>query len=283
MKHQNQPKKHHFIPEFYQKGFQAEDGTLYVYNKIFGGIKSRNPAQILYEEHLHTIRIGGESTNIIEQYYSKIEGEFSKCTEFLKNNIQNPCILTELKSNQDFIRAAKIIIATQFWRTPCNRRRAIELSSKLLNLYDCACSETKDLLGLERGFVKFISRHATKDDSLKVAQFILLPILTFKTSEETQKIKLYKTPSDTYLFTSDRPVIYDDINALFSFESVIFPISKELAFYATIDSQNKLDAAKINSLLAARANKIVISASRQKLENIKLNQESPSTAKENNT
>lgn len=80
----NPPKRHHFVPEFYQKGFCSDEGNLYAYKKTFGGLKEWSPAQILYKDNLHTITLGKEKTLAIETFYSQIEGQFSKYIDLLK-------------------------------------------------------------------------------------------------------------------------------------------------------------------------------------------------------
>src|SRR5690606_16179500 len=115
------------------------------------------------------------------------------------------------------------MVAIQFWRTPCKKKIASEYAEKLLPLYDKADDEVKELLGRDRKFVKFISKHAKKDDSIKVAQHLLLPLLSFDLSKKKKNINLFIAPKGKVLFSSDRPVIYDTYEQLFSFESFCFP------------------------------------------------------------
>ncbi|WP_122609796.1 DUF4238 domain-containing protein, partial [Pseudomonas viridiflava] len=70
--------KHHFIPEYYQKGFRSDNGKLYCYTKKYGGIKERAPAQILYSLDLHTVILGKKKTLAIEEFYSQLEGQFAQ-------------------------------------------------------------------------------------------------------------------------------------------------------------------------------------------------------------
>lgn len=265
----NNPKKHHFVPEFYQKGFLSEDGELYAYKKTYGGLKSWNPSQILYKEHLHTISIKNERTLMLEKFYSQIEGEFSKYVALLKENIDNTNLLAELGKDSAFIRMAKLLVAIQFWRTPCKKTLAIEYSPKLLILYDDSDDEIKEMLEFDRKFVKFISKRARKDDSIKVIQFLLLPLLSFDLSKSTLNIKLFKAPKDKVLFSSDRPVVYDNIEKLFSFKSFLFPFSKDLLLLGTEKDITSVDINKVNILIANKAFETVISGSKQQLEELK--------------
>lgn len=265
----NSPKKHHFVPEFYQKGFLSEDGELYAYKKTYGSLKSWTPSQILYKEHLHTISIKNERTLMLEEFYSQIEGELSKYVALLKENTDNTNLLAKLGKDSDFIRMAKLLVAIQFWRTPCKKKLAIEYSSKLLALYDDSDDEIKEMLGYDRKFVKFMSKRAKKDDSIKVIQFLLLPLLSFDLSKSTLNIKLFKAPKEKVFFSSDRPVVYDDIEKLFSLKSFLFPFSKDLLLLGFEKDINSVDINKVNMLIENKAFETVISGSKKQLEELK--------------
>ena len=267
----NYPKKHHFIPEFYQKGFCSEGGELYAYKKTYGSLKPWKPSQILYEKHLHTITVENERTLMIEEFYSQIEGEFSKYIDLIKSNMENNELIVNLLKDTEFIKLAKLLVAIQFWRTPCKKQLAKEYSSKLLALYDESDDDIKEMLGQDRKFVKFISKRARKDDSIKVIQFLLLPLLSFDL-KGTNNIKLFKATKDKLLFSSDRPVIYDDYDELFSFESFVFPFSKELLLLGSKKDMKKISLEKINMLIAKKAKETVISGSKEQLEELKSNE-----------
>lgn len=271
----NPPKNHHFVPEFYQKGFASDEGKLYAYTKQYGSIKERTPAQILYKKHLHTIALGKENMVAIETFYSSIEGEFAKYRKLIQENLKNPDIIKSLKENPNFIKISKILIATQFWRTPCQKNLAIEYASKLLELYDHATPEIKDILGHDRKFIKFLKKRAPKEDAIKIIQFFLLPLISFDLSDGVGNFHYYIAPSDLGFLSSDRPVIYDNYDQLFSFKSLYFPLCKEILLVCSEKEIEKININSINNLITTKANEVIISASREQLEEIKRNSNSP--------
>ena len=263
-------KKHHFIPVFYQKGFLSSEDELFAYKKKFGSIKNWSPSQIMYENHLHTINIGGEKTVMLEEFYSQIEGEFNKYISLVNDNINNKGLLAELTSDGDFQRIAKLIVAIQFWRTPCRRQQAIDYAPKLVSLYDSADEEIRKIFENDRKFIKFLSKRAKKDDSLKLIQFLLLPLLTFDLSTKVVKLNLFKATKETKFVSSDRPVVYDSIEELFKLRSFIFPFSKELLLVGVDKDIKALNIEKVNLLIANRASEVVISGSKEQLDNLKI-------------
>lgn len=261
--------KHHFIPEFYQKGFSNNDGKLFAYKKTYESIKEWKPAQILYQENLHTLRIDGKTSVIIEDFYSNVEGEFNICLQTIRGEIDNDAKLYLLTKDRHFNKLAKLMVALQFWRTPCKKELAMSYSHKTLELYDNANDEVKEMIPLERKFIKYLSKRAKKDDTIKILQFLLLPLLTFEISEEDCNLKLYKAPKDRFFFASDRPVIYDNYDELFSFQSFIFPFSKELALIGMKKDVAMINMNYINRLIIKNAAEIVISGSKEQLSEIK--------------
>lgn len=265
----NTQKKHHFVPEFYQKGFFSEEGFLYAYKKKYGSLKKWDPSQILYEEHLHTISVKNVKTLMIEEFYSQIEGEFSKYLTLLNDNVENTNLIANLINDGDFIRISKVLVAIQFWRTPCKRELAKTYSSKLLSLYDKSDNEVKEMLSYDRKFIKFIIKHANKDYAIKIMQFLLLPLLTFDISNSTTNIKLFRAPKGKVLFSSDRPVIFDSHEKLFSFRSFCFPFSKDLLLLGSERDIQSINIDSINMLIEERAIETVISGSKEQLEMLK--------------
>lgn len=262
--------KHHYIPEFYQKGFYGDSGKLYAYTKRYGGIKERTAAQILYSPDLHTVILGKEKTLAIEDFYSKLEGQFTTYRDLLRKNIGNADFTAKLQVDSNFIKIAKIMIATQFWRTPCKRDLAIQYMSRLVDLYDKSSDEVKAIWSYDRKLIKFLSKRASKDEAVKIAQFILLPLISFDISESSENIKLFGTTGEKTFFSSDRPVVYDSLEKLFGFSSFCFPFCKELLLLGTEKNIQRISVDDINKLIAKKAAETVISASKEQLEDFKL-------------
>ena len=271
----NVSKKHHFVPVFYLKGFFSErNNEVYVYEKKYGILKSRHPKQILYEENLHTISVRNERFLMIEEFYSMIEGQFKKYIEFIEVNNKSHGNLSGLMKDPDFVKVTKVLVAIQFWRTPCKKELAVEYLSKILELYDKSSGQIKELMGGDRKFLKYISKRRDKYDSVKIAQFYLLPLLTFEIINSGSDVKLLKSTPGKFFFTSDRPVVFDGFEKLFSFESFLFPLTKDLLLVGGKVDLKVLSVEKVNKLVINRANKIVISGSKAQLAMLKTNKNS---------
>jgi hypothetical protein len=268
-KQANDPVKHHYVPVYYQKAFLPDpDADLPYYKKEYNEHKSKPPTAILYEPNLHTIRFRGSSTVMLEHFYRDIEGQFAHYSELIRTHVANVGVLVQLKKDENFLRFLRLLISFQFWRTPCNRDLARQSVSQLLTRYDNASPEVQELLQYDRRSVKFIQRTANKSDSLKIAQFLMLPLLTFDFTSKLENIRFFKTKPGSSVLSSDRPVLFTTHEQLFKFEEFAFPLAKDLFVLATARKAKRVDVGKLNRMIFDRARNFVISDNASLLEKL---------------
>ncbi len=112
-------KDHHFVPQFYLKGFSQESNEqVHVLRKPWGSISEKHPAQIMYNHHLYTIKLKNERSQMIEDFYGEIESELSDALQLMDDLRNDPSLYVKIKENVEFNQLIKTIIALQFWRVP---------------------------------------------------------------------------------------------------------------------------------------------------------------------
>lgn len=76
----NITKRHHYIPEFFIKGYIGEDGMLAVFNKETGKLDNlrKSPKQVFFEWNRNTFNINGEDNDLVEKLYQFGESKFSE-------------------------------------------------------------------------------------------------------------------------------------------------------------------------------------------------------------
>ncbi|MBP0948421.1 DUF4238 domain-containing protein [Pseudomonas alliivorans] len=256
----NDPVKHHYVPVYYQKAFlPSKDADLPHYKKEFEELKSKSPTAIMYETNLHTVRMRGKSTVMLEHFYRDIEGCFALYSELIRKHITTPGFFQELKKDENFLSFIHLIISFQFWRTPCNLELARQNIPYLLQKYDSSTPRVQELMQYDRRGVKFIQRTASKSDSLKIAQFLMLPLLTFDFTSKLENLRFFKTKPGLSVLSSDRPVLFSSHQKLFSFEEFAFPLAKDLFVVATARKAKTVDVGKLNRMIFDRARNFVIS------------------------
>lgn len=73
--------RHHYLPQFYLKGFTDDDGKFYVFDIKNQRLKSKKllPKQVFFERNRNTFVIGEEKTDFLEsQIYKLIDNTNSK-------------------------------------------------------------------------------------------------------------------------------------------------------------------------------------------------------------
>jgi len=69
------PKKHHFLPQFYLRGFSREDHVC-LYDREKREYRRQKPINIAFVKHFYTTALeGGESDTLVEEMLSRIEGQ----------------------------------------------------------------------------------------------------------------------------------------------------------------------------------------------------------------
>ncbi|MEC6881450.1 DUF4238 domain-containing protein [Photobacterium piscicola] len=266
---QNKSKNHHFIPQFYIKGFADLNNNVYMYNTLYKKINKtpKKSAQIFYQEDLHTAKLFGEKTAMIEDFYSGLEGHLSKLISEI-NNISNnypPEVFSSWKYDDSIYKVLMLIVSVQFWRNPKNKELAEKMAEKLNLLYENAICDNSDILFFEKKDIKYIYKKRKTESMKKVIQFLVLPLITFKFTSETipnlQVIKIKDYDKD--LICSDNPVYISEMNDQFIVTGdFIFPLTKDIL----LTNIKNIDYDEIQKTMILNASEKVIGSSVELLD-----------------
>jgi hypothetical protein len=108
-------KRHHYLPEFYAKGFLGEDKKFYVYDKLKDTIRKKkvSPKEVFYEWNRNTVSADNGSTDVMEDYYSRLDSECAKAIQELRDKPNEGGIHTV-----ETISLLRFFIINLFWRVP---------------------------------------------------------------------------------------------------------------------------------------------------------------------
>lgn len=113
-----QSKKHHYVPQFYLKGFTDDSGMFFIYDKELDKIWRTNPLNSFAENHRNTGGIptddGEQPSDMAEQFLASIDGDAAKVIDLFRK--YNP----DYHIDQSSLLHLQIFIATLFWRSPVN-------------------------------------------------------------------------------------------------------------------------------------------------------------------
>ena len=264
-------KRHHYIPQFFIKGFAGEDGKLAVFNKEIGELDKlrKSPKQIFFEWNRNTFNINGEDTDFVEKIYQFGESKFSETYKKIIE-IQDA---TELLP-YDLLHLM-YFIAGIHWRVPnqdtdflnCMKQVTPENSNFKITNKDTGENVTLEL------FDKIINEPVFIEASKMIRA--MENFIGVKKRATLKDWKLYYVPpSNPQLnLLSDNPVIIrqnDNPNILNS--ELIFPLSKGKTIYHTngkilneISAHNRL---KVDILAFLQSDKMVCGPDSKYLEDI---------------
>jgi hypothetical protein len=270
----NNPIDHHFIPQFYLKGFYNEVDKVFAYKKKYGDIKEWSAAQILYKKNLHTLEKKGQTSLAIENFFSEIESQFSTFVRVLNECLSKGMSFNHIKDNPAFHQTLQLMIGLQFWRVPSHKELAKNAAEDLLSIYESCEKHTFDSFPLDRSFIQHLFNNRKNESTMKIIQFIVLPIITFSPSRKTNinwYFFLAENSKVAPFMTSDNPVVYENFKGLFDFERVYFPISKDLLVMGSLTKIEKplLNISRLHYDLVKNATNIVVSPLKSQLQEFK--------------
>lgn len=107
--------RHHYIPQYFIRGFEGADKRYYVYDKQEDRIKRYHSAkQIFYEDNRNTVNERGVThTHIEDKAYAFLDSWHSPAIERLRTNPITPAVL-----NPTDVGLLTAFLICQFWRVP---------------------------------------------------------------------------------------------------------------------------------------------------------------------
>lgn len=125
MTDKNLPKRHHYIPQFYLKGFSTDKEHLFVLDKISeenNRIRYQNTESIAFENNLYSYRAKGNEKETLESAFGQLEGLASEIIRKIGNK-------EELSSQErsDFA----LFISFLWIRTPFSKNEFEKITKEL--------------------------------------------------------------------------------------------------------------------------------------------------------
>ena len=264
-------KRHHYIPQFFIKGFAGEDGKLAVFNKESGELDTlrKSPKQIFFEWNRNTFNINGEDTDFVEKLYQFGETKFAETyKKITKSQEAIELIPYDLLHLMYFI-------AEIHWRVP-------NQDSDFLNYIKQITPENSSLKVTNKDTGENVSqelfdRIVNEPAFIETSKMIraMGNFIGVEKNETIKNWKLYYVPPNNPQLNllSDNPVILrqnDNSNILNS--ELIFPLSKGKTIYHTngkilneISAHNRL---KVDILAFLQSDKMVCGPDSKYLEDI---------------
>jgi hypothetical protein len=230
--------RHHYLPQFYIKGFVGKDGKVAVFNKEKGKIDKirKSPKQIFYENNRNTFEIDGKKTDFIEKLHTFGENQFAPTHKKIIENLEN----INLTGYDVF--QIMLFIATIYRRIPEQDQNAIEYVKNLTQNNSFIVFRNKETG--EDASEDFFKKMIDKPFFTESSKIIRSMEDYFKTNrvETAKNWKLSYAPegSNPLSLLSDNPLIIERTSEKGILDSIsIFPLSKGIIVYNTCEKEIK--------------------------------------------
>ncbi|MDD4429358.1 MAG: DUF4238 domain-containing protein [Paludibacter sp.] len=208
--------RHHYLPQFYIKGFCDENGTITVYNKQYRKFEKKSPKYIFFEANRNTFFDAlGNQGDTLEKLYGYLESTISP---HLNNAINNTTGVMEVETLRNLIFLAYLTK----WRNPQYDESFEDLKENYtiddLGLGLIANGEKLDI-ELEEFFLSDLSQECKR---------LFLSIQPFRFKDDYKVIfkNSFIIPSSAPCLLGDCPFLEANIDGDRVFEDFIFPISQ---------------------------------------------------------
>ena len=223
--------RHHYVPEFYLRGFTNPEGTFKIYDversTFIRNGKDFSPESFFFEVDGNTfVTQQGEPDDFIEKGYSDLDNRVSK----LFDTIRHSDVSTRFGVTEEDMPALQHCAGVMYWRTPSNYDQIKSLIQKyeLHELGLILHSKTTNEAVRNEELEARIKNDPNFYKELKK----MLPYLTYKRILDCRTpLTIQGFPAGFPAICSDNPIIfeqstYPDIY----FDDFIFPLSETLVF-----------------------------------------------------
>ena len=263
-------KRHHYIPEFFIKGFVGDDNMLSVFNKETGIMDNirKSPKQVFFEWNRNTFKIDGEDNDFVEKLYQFGETKFSETYRKI----------TTKEETSDFNAFEKLhlmyFISELHWRVPNQDKEFLEYIKNLKikdSILQIRKTNSEEIVTEE--FFSELIKNPPFSETFK----IIKAMKDFEEIGKEVKIenwKLYYVGKNfpQLNLLSDNPVIVRNSESNILKSELIFPLSKGKTIYHTngktleeIPAENRM---RVDVLAFLQANKFVCGPKAEYLKDI---------------
>lgn len=263
--------KHHYIPQFFLKGFTNPSGEFFIYDKKQSRVKRKPfyPSTHFFQEHRNSITIDGETNDAPEQFYQLFEERDKHIVKFFQEQTGIPVLSAQqMYELQHFL-------SNLFFRLPALDsiyQRYIEESNIIGQFFKLKSKTTgdpapADLVEKIRKDPAFQSLYRSA-----IGSFIMLSSNSLADHENWG----FTYRPDGFNLMSDNPLIFHDLKTLDFFEnSFVVPLTGHHKLVRIKNPMGKTHLSAKFSLLSEilvlhQAKEYVCCASKDFLEHIVL-------------
>lgn len=221
--------RHHYLPEFYLKGFTNQDGKFKIFDVprqlfIKNG-KDFSTESYFFEEDGNTIHTDRGTDDFIENRFSEVDNRVGD----LFNKLRNALTDTRFGLTEDDMPALQHFVSVLYWRIPSNYDQIKKLiSERELHEFGLLI-KSRDTNEVVRN--EGLENKIRNDPNFFKAIKLILPYITYKTFLDCNTpLHIQTFPEQLPALCSDNPVIFKNPNPDIYYDDFIFPLTHTHVF-----------------------------------------------------
>lgn len=222
-------KKHHYLPQFYLKGFTDNEGNYYVFDKKTEEIRKTNPLNSFFVNNRNTSIMKEERFVLLEDIYAQFDSLTAPQLEKIRNSS-----IEDLDLATEAFHRVKMFITQMYWRVPRSDEEFEKMIDKLTFAdagFDIKNKTTGKSVATEQ-----LQKQLKEADLFRKMYRIFLPLISYQEKyrmNDFENLRVYFRPNKFQL-TSDNPLIIKEFKDFRSLnEEMFFPISCDKIFVHT--------------------------------------------------
>jgi hypothetical protein len=239
-------RRHHYIPQFYLKGFTNDQKKFAVYDIKKDNLKKGlfSPKTHFFEFDRNVLEIRGKKTDFLEVLYSKLDTKVGP----LFNKIQSTSEHIDLDAEEMFI--LQLFVSALFWRIP-RSDRLIENYFRKIKLGELGFEIIEEFTGESASEDAY--REILNDPNFRQSYRPAIPLISFmnqKNPDDLLNWKNYYHEGEGFHICGDNPVILKNEKMYDTYkDEFIFPLTKnKLLVYTKNKRPNKIDPEFLTNL-----------------------------------
>lgn len=106
-------KRHHYLPQFYLKGFANNTNEFFVFDKKTEQIRKSTPLNSFFENHRNTGTMKDSRSSLLEEMYAHFDGEIAPYLELVRK-----ATIDTINLDSKTVLRLQLLIALLHWRIP---------------------------------------------------------------------------------------------------------------------------------------------------------------------
>ena len=209
-------KKHHYLPQFYLRGFTNETGEYFVFDKVKNEIRKTKPINTFFENKRNTSQFPDEEDVLIEKLYAHFDTLTAPAMEKFRCLSQENCSICP-----EALARLKMFIPQIYWRIPWNDDNINRIIDSLA--FEATGFKVVDKDG--KSIEAELFNRLKNVDLIRKMYPLLIPFQTQKEKYRNTEYETWRVYFRSNQLIGDNPLITKEIKNFGSLtRDIVFPI-----------------------------------------------------------